>query len=131
MRFVLWLGIRLTTQPTAPSAGGVLQHMAEGLNFIRKNEIYFIFIAIIFFNSAFGMSYLILMPVFARNVLDVGSQGFGFLQSVGGAGALVGVLAVAWFSHSRGKGVQSLWRRIRFSASCSSCLRFRSLTRSR
>jgi MFS family permease len=105
---VLWLGIRLSTQPTAPSAGGVMQHMAEGLNFIRKNEIYFIFIAIIFFNSAFGMSYLILMPVFARNVLDVGSQGFGFLQSVGGAGALVGVLAVAWFSHSRGKGMQAL-----------------------
>ncbi|MGH7855266.1 MAG: MFS transporter [Candidatus Binatia bacterium] len=104
----LWLGIHLVTPSTAPSTGGVIQHMAEGLNFIRKNEIYFIFIAIIFFNSAFGMSYLILMPVFARNVLDVGSQGFGFLQSVGGAGALVGVLAVAWFSHSRGKGLQSL-----------------------
>ena len=104
----LWLGIRLTAQSTAPSSGGVLQHMAEGLNFIRKNEIYFMFIAMIFFNSAFGMSYLILMPVFARNVLDVGSQGFGFLQSFGGAGALVGVLAVAWFSHSRGKGLQAL-----------------------
>lgn len=104
----LWLGIRLTTQPTAPAAGSVLHHMAEGLNFIRTNEIYFIFIAIIFFNSAFGMSYLILMPVFARNVLDVGSQGFGFLQSFGGAGALAGVLAVAWFSHARGKGQQSL-----------------------
>ena len=85
------------TQPIATSAGGLMQHMAEGLNFIRKNEIYFIFIAMIFFNSAFGMSYLILMPVFARNVLDVGSQGFGFLQSAGGAGALAGVLAVAWF----------------------------------
>ena len=106
---ILWLGIRLATQSTAPSTGGVMQHMAEGLNFIRKNEIYFIFIAMIFFNSAFGMSYLILMPVFARNVLDVGSQGFGFLQSSGGAGALVGVLAVAWFSHSRGKGRQSLF----------------------
>ena len=104
----LWLGIHLSTQSTAPSSGGVLQHMAEGLNFIRKNEIYFMFIAMIFFNSAFGMSYLILMPVFARNVLDVGSQGFGFLQSFGGAGALVGVLAVAWFSHSRGKGLQAL-----------------------
>ena len=104
----LWLGIRLTTQSTAPASGGVLQHMAEGLNFIRKNEIYSMFIAMIFFNSAFGMSYLILMPVFARNVLDVGSQGFGFLQSFGGAGALVGVLAVAWFSHSRGKGLQAL-----------------------
>ena len=110
----LWLGIRLAAPSMAPSAGGVMQHMVEGLNFIRHNEIYFIFIAIIFFNSAFGMSYLILMPVFARNVLDVGSQGFGFLQSVGGAGALIGVLAVAWFSHSRGKGLQSLFGAIAF-----------------
>ena len=104
----LWLGISLTTQSGGPATGGVLQHMAEGLNFIRKNEIYFMFITLIFFNSAFGMSYLILMPVFARDVLDVGSQGFGFLQSFGGAGALVGVLAVAWFSHSRRKGLQAL-----------------------
>ena len=104
----LWLGISLTSPSSAPAAGGVLQHMAEGLNFIRNNEIYFMFIALIFFNSAFGMSYLILMPVFARNILNVGSQGFGFLQSFGGAGALVGVLAVAWFSHSRRKGLQAL-----------------------
>ena len=110
----LWLGIRLVETSTAPAAGGVMQHMVEGLNFIRHNQIYSVFISIIFFNSAFGMSYLILMPVFARNVLDVGSQGFGFLQSVGGAGALIGVLAVAWFSHSRKKGLQSLAGAIAF-----------------
>ena len=72
--------------------------MAEGLNFIRTNEIYYMFIGMIFFNSVFGMSYLIMMPVFARNVLAVGSQGFGFLQSAGGAGALIGVILVAWYS---------------------------------
>src|ERR671925_1170951 len=103
----LWLGIRFQHEPTAVAAGGLLQHMMDGLNFIRRNEIYYTFISMTFFNSVFGMSYLILMPVFARNVLDVGSQGFGFLQSAGGAGALIGVVAVAWFSHSRGKGMQA------------------------
>jgi len=106
---VLWLGIRVTSASAAPSASSVAQHMAEGLNFIRKNEIYYTFIGMTFFNSVFGMSYLILMPVFARDVLDVGSKGFGFLQSVGGAGALAGVLLVAWFSHSRGKGRQAIF----------------------
>jgi MFS family permease len=100
---LLWLFIRLAPSASAPSAGGVVHHMAEGLNFIRNHEIYYTFIGMTFFNSVFGMSYLILMPVFARNVLDVGSQGFGFLQSAGGAGALIGVLAVAWYSHSRGQ----------------------------
>ena len=104
----LWLGIRLAPSAEAASSGGVLRHMAEGLNFIRTNEIYYTFIGMIFFNSVFGMSYLILMPVFARNVLAVGSQGFGFLQSAGGAGALLGVISVAWYSHARRKGLHAV-----------------------
>jgi MFS family permease len=104
----LWLGIRFEHQPTAVSSGGLLQHMMDGVNFIRKNEIFYTFISMTFFNSVFGMSYLILMPVFARNVLNVGSQGFGFLQSAGGLGALCGVLAVAYFSHSQRKGSQAI-----------------------
>jgi MFS family permease len=104
----LWVGIRFQHEPTAVSAGGLLQHMMDGLNFIRNNEIYYTFISMTFFNSVFGMSYLILMPVFARDVLAAGSQGFGFLQSAGGLGALCGVLAVAYFAHSRSKGRQAI-----------------------
>jgi MFS family permease len=105
----LWLAIRLAPTAAAAPSRGVMKHMAKGLNFIRTNQIYYAFIGMIFFNSVFGMSYLILMPVFARSVLNVGSQGFGFLQSAGGAGALIGVLAVAWFSHSRNKGRQAIF----------------------
>jgi len=110
----LWLAIRLESSLPAPSSAGVVQHMAEGLNFIRKNEVFYTFIGMTFFNSVFGMSYSILMPVFARSVLDVGSKGFGFLQSAGGAGALIGVLLVAWFSHARGKGRQAILGAIAF-----------------
>ncbi len=110
----LWLAIRLESSLPAPSSAGVVQHMAEGLNFIRKNEVFYTFIGMTFFNSVFGMSYSILMPVFARSVLDVGSKGFGFLQSTGGAGALIGVLLVAWFSHARGKGRQAILGAIAF-----------------
>ena len=81
----LWFGIRLDSQRITASAGGLLQNMLDGLNFIRKDEIYYTFIGMTFFNSVFGMSYLILMPVFARDILSVGSEGFGFLQSAGGA----------------------------------------------
>jgi MFS family permease len=100
----LWLPIRIEHPATAPAAAGLVQPMIDGLRFIRTNEIYYTFIGMTFFNSIFGMSYLILMPVFARTILDVGSQGFGFLQSAGGAGALCGVLAVAYLSHAGGKG---------------------------
>ncbi|HJX10724.1 MAG TPA: MFS transporter [Candidatus Binatia bacterium] len=110
----LWLPIRTEHRSTAPAAAGLVQHMIDGLRFIRANEIYYTFIGMTFFNSVFGMSYLILMPVFARNVLDVGSQGFGFLQSTGGAGALCGVLAAAYFSHVRGKGLQAIGGAVTF-----------------
>ena len=100
----LWLPIRIEHPATAPAAAGLVQHMIDGLRFIRANEIYYTFIGMTFFNSVFGMAYLILMPVFARTILDVGSQGFGFFQSAGGAGALCGVLAVAYLSHAGGKG---------------------------
>jgi MFS family permease len=104
----LWLGIRTADPTVVHSSGGLLKHMIDGLNFIRKNEIYYTFIGMTFFNSVFGMCYLILMPVFARDILRVGSQGFGFLQSAGGAGALAGTLAVAYFSQHRGKTLQAL-----------------------
>jgi MFS family permease len=97
----LWLAIR-TVQPTITASGsGLLKNMMEGVNFIWKNELYYTLMGMTFFNSVFGMSYLILMPVFARDILQVGSQGFGFLQTAGGAGALIGTLSVAVFSDIR------------------------------
>jgi MFS family permease len=97
----LWLGIRTTRPGLAITSGSLLKNMLEGVNFIRRNELFYTFMGMTFFNSVFGMSYLILMPVFARDILQVGSQGFGFLQTAGGAGALVGTLAVAYFSETR------------------------------
>jgi MFS family permease len=110
----LWLFIRLDRPAPAPGGGRMLQHMADGVNFIRRNEIYWTLISMTFFNSVFGMSYLILMPVFARDVLSVGAQGYGFLESCGGAGALFGVLMVAYFSRARHKGRQALAGAISF-----------------
>jgi MFS family permease len=97
----LWLAIRTVHPVLAASGGGLLKNMMEGVNFIRHNELYYTLMGMTFFNSVFGMSYLILMPVFARDILQVGSQGFGFLQTAGGAGALIGTLSVAMFSDSR------------------------------
>ena len=105
---LLWLAIRLEGQPVESKSRSLAHDMFEGVTFIRENEIYWVFIGMTFFNSVFGMSYVIMMPVFARDVLHVGSQGFGFLQSAGGAGALAGVLLAAYLSHFRGKGLQAI-----------------------
>lgn len=112
----LWLAIRTVHPVLAASGGGLLKNMMEGVNFIRHNELYYTLMGMTFFNSVFGMSYLILMPVFARDILSVGSEGFGFLQSAGGAGALCGVLLVAYFGQARGKGKQAISGALAFGA---------------
>jgi MFS family permease len=105
---LLWIGIRFEHSVPEPSSDGMLQHMMAGLDFIWKNETYYTFIGMTFFTSVFGMSYLILMPVFARNVLAAGSQGFGFLQSAGGVGSLFGVFCAAYLAQSGAKGRQTI-----------------------
>jgi MFS family permease len=104
---ILWLGIRSTHQLAAAAPGGLLKHMRDGLNFIRHHEIFYTFIGMTFFNSVFGMSYVILMPIFARDILQAGSRGFGFLQSAAGAGALVGTLGAALLSHTGRRVLQT------------------------
>ena len=56
-------------------------------------------------------SLLVLHHPYAGNrtdVLKVGSTGYGFLQSTGGAGALCGTLIVAYFARSKNKGMQAI-----------------------
>ena len=61
----------------------------EGMAFIGKNSVFAFLIAMTFFNSFFGMAYVLLMPVFAVDVLEVGGRGLGILLGVGGVGALL------------------------------------------
>jgi MFS family permease len=46
-----------------------------------------------------------LLPVFAREALNVGSDGLGLLYSMQGVGAVIATLALASFSNFRGKGM--------------------------
>jgi predicted MFS family arabinose efflux permease len=49
--------------------------------------------------------YLQLVPLMAKNYLHVGSQGYGWLQTGVGIGALIGGIAVARFANVRRKGL--------------------------
>ena len=61
----------------------------EGMTFIGKNGVFAFLIGMTFFNSFFGMAYVLLMPVFAVDVLEVGARGQGFLLGIGGVGSLL------------------------------------------
>ena len=71
---------------------GTARDMLDGLKFIAGNSIFSFLIGMTFFNSFFGMAYIMMMPIFAVDILKVGAGGQGLLHSFGGAGALITTL---------------------------------------
>jgi Na+/melibiose symporter-like transporter len=71
------------------SSKGTGRDMLEGVKFIKDNSIFSSLIALTFFNSFFGMAYIILMPVFAEEILGRGATAYGMLLSISGASSLM------------------------------------------
>ena len=86
-------------------SGNAAKDMLDGLKFIRDNSIFSFLIAMTFFNSFFGMSYIMMMPAIAVDILRVGSDGQGLLMGIGGVGALLTTLYLGSHSNFKNKGV--------------------------
>ena len=71
-----------------------LDQMVEGLSFIVRNRLFFNVIGLTFSFSLFGMSYVILLPSFANDILGASTLQFGLLEAAAGAGAVLGTLAI-------------------------------------
>ena len=82
----------------------LFQDMAQGINFVRTNTIFAFLISMTFFNSIFGMSYIFILPVFARDIFEVGTSGLGVLHGASGFGAVLGTLITASLGNFQRKG---------------------------
>ena len=85
-------------------AGNVLRSIGEGIGFVVHNHIFAFLIGMTFLNSFFGMSYIILLPIYATDILDVGPEGLGNMHAVGGIGAVAIIAIAAALSKSQRKG---------------------------
>ena len=62
-----------------------------------------IILALVYF--MFGMSYMqVFAPLFAKDVLDIGERGFGFMMSVTGLGGVIGALTLATLNPRKHRG---------------------------
>lgn len=79
----------------------ILSSISEGFVYTMSNQLLvgLLILGLIF--SLFGFPYQTLLPVFARDVLNVGPEGLGWLAGFGGVGAILGSFAVAVFSKAR------------------------------
>ncbi|MFC1962939.1 MFS transporter [Chloroflexota bacterium] len=96
--YLSMIGVLYYVKLREQSMGGRVQsmwtNMKEGVGYVWRNHIFLILIGLTFVGSLFGDSYRQLMPIFARDILMVGPQGFGFLLGASGIGALAGALIV-------------------------------------
>ncbi len=92
----------------------LLVEFKEGWRYVLSDRTFTILMAMTFLNSVFGQSYEYLLPVFAKDILEVGPTGYGFLMASAGSGAVGGILAVAALSHRGNRGKQLLAGNILF-----------------
>lgn len=71
------------------------QNLAEGFAFIRASPLATALVVLIAVASIFGFPYAMLLPIFARDILNAGATGLGWLLSATGAGALAGGITLA------------------------------------
>ncbi|MCR4423855.1 MAG: MFS transporter [candidate division WOR-3 bacterium] len=98
------LFIKINTPPPPQSNEPFLRRVGFGLKFVKSHPDIRLLMIMTGIFSSFGICYIPLMPVIARDVLHLGARGYGFLMSALGAGALTGGLTLATLSRTRHRG---------------------------
>jgi len=75
--------------------GRLLGQLAEGLRYSLRTPSILLILILMAAIGTFGYNFTVVLPLLARNVLHVGSIGFGAMTSAMGVGSLVAALALA------------------------------------
>ena len=93
--FVSFMEIRFEPRKTEDQTGW-LEDLRAGLRFMMDNPAIIAVLGPPLIMFVFGIPYLnVFVPLFAKDVLDLGDSGVGALVAAAGAGALVGSLFIA------------------------------------
>ncbi|MDD5255582.1 MAG: MFS transporter [Candidatus Omnitrophica bacterium] len=96
--------IRLNGHPQRGEKGAFWQDLHAGIVFVRSHQRVLALLFIAGIASLFSVSYTVLMPIFAGDILRVGVRGLGILMASAGAGAVIAALMVASGGRFRHKG---------------------------
>jgi len=114
---VCLLRMGVPPRPVCRTDASVLEHLREGFAYAwRTGEVRTILL-LLGVSSVIGMSYVVLMPVFAEDILHSGARGLGLLMAATGCGSLAGALLLASRSESKGIGRFAYFGMLAFGAS--------------
>jgi MFS family permease len=100
------LMMRLPSNPQPVTTTSAWAGFREVWTYLRNDRRLRVLMVLTAILSVFGFPYISMMPVFARDVLHHGAEGYGVLTSSIGVGAVIGALAIALYSariRARGK----------------------------
>jgi MFS transporter, DHA1 family, staphyloferrin A biosynthesis exporter len=81
----------------------VLEDLKSGMQYVMGHPNIRGLVILALVPMVFGMPYMSMLTIFARDVLQVGSEGLGFLTACSGVGAVAGALWVASLGLQRGR----------------------------
>ena len=79
-------------------------NLLDGLRYVRSDRTVMVMLLLAAVPGLFILNYLALLPVYARDILDIGAGGLGLLTASIGIGALVGALGAALLRPGGGSG---------------------------
>ena len=82
----------------------VLSAIAYGFRYVRHHSTIRVLLILEFIVNFLGWPYMMLMPVFARDVFGRGASGLGLLMSAIGVGSLFGSLGLAYLGEFKRRG---------------------------
>ncbi len=85
-------------------AASLWANLMDGVRYVRSRRIVATLVLLAGVPALFLLNYLMLLPVFARDVLGIGATGLGMLSAAIGVGALAGALGLAILRPSGGSG---------------------------
>ncbi|MBI2304887.1 MAG: MFS transporter [Chloroflexi bacterium] len=101
---IMLLFIDTPLTPFSARKASVLQNFSESTSYLKSNSFVFFLITLWVIPFLLVMPYVALLPVFARDILKVGPEGYGLLMGAPGLGAIVGVFTLASIRDFRRKG---------------------------
>ena len=105
--------IQATFKPEKTSKS-VLKGIREGLTFVKNQEALWQLSVLGFISTFCGYPLTTLLPVFARDIFDIGVTGYSTMMACSGAGAISGALFYASLSRMRNHGRFSLYAQLIF-----------------
>lgn len=87
--------------PDDESQGSILSDLSSGFKYVLRTPIIAMLLGCNFLMVFFSLTYFMLLPGFAKDVLNAGPDDLGLLISLSGIGSLLGSLYVASFSNRK------------------------------